>query len=55
VDVRFCPVCGALLGPAAFVQEFWAADNRLFLCWCAACGATTTVALGALVGREPEH
>jgi hypothetical protein len=55
MDVGFCPGCGAELGGAAFVQEFWSGADRHFLCWCAGCGRTYTVIIGALVGTEPEH
>ena len=55
--MRFCPVCGAdLHAGLSFVQEFWVADERDFLGWCAACGAMTTVVVApAVVGHEPEH
>jgi hypothetical protein len=53
--VSYCPGCGAALGEAAFVQEFWSGADRHFLCWCAACELMCTVVIGALVGTEPEH
>jgi hypothetical protein len=57
VTVGFCPGCGAALGAdAAFVQEFWAGEDRNFLCWCPGCGLMCTVVIGArLVSHEPEH
>lgn len=54
--VRFCPVCGAGLEEPAFVQEYWVADDRQFLCWCPGCGTMSTVVLAAhVVSHEPEH
>ena len=55
--MTFCPGCGAsLAGDAAFVQEFWAGEDRNFLCWCARCGLMCTVVIGArLVSHEPSH
>jgi len=55
--VSFCPGCGARLdAPASFVQEFWAQDDRNFLCWCAGCGLMCTVVVSPrLMGHEPEH
>jgi hypothetical protein len=53
--VSFCPGCGAPLAEASFLQEYWVAQDRHILCWCAACDLTCTVVLGALVGTEPEH
>ncbi|MGD9526501.1 hypothetical protein [Pseudonocardia sp.] len=52
VTVRFCPACAA---EATFVQEYWVARDRHLVLWCASCGLTCTVVLGALVGTEPEH
>lgn len=53
MGVSFCPGCGV---PPEFVQEFWVASDRHFLCWCAACGMLSTVVLAAqLVSHEPEH
>lgn len=53
VVVGHCPGCGAEL---AFVQEFWAADDRHFLCWCAGCELMCTVVVSPqLVATEPEH
>jgi hypothetical protein len=55
--VTHCPGCGASLdNGAAFVQEFWAGDDRNFLCWCPGCGLLCTVVISArLVSYEPEH
>jgi hypothetical protein len=56
VGVSFCPVCGAGLDEPAFVQEYWVADDRQFLCWCHGCGTMSTVVLAAhVVSHEPEH
>ncbi len=55
MGVTFCPGCGAALGGAAFVQEFWSGEDRHFLCWCDGCSLMCTVIIGALVGTEPEH
>jgi hypothetical protein len=33
---RFCPMCGASLD-GGLVSESWAADQRIFLTWCAGC------------------
>ena len=33
---RFCPMCGASL-EGGLVSESWAADQRVFFTWCAAC------------------
>jgi hypothetical protein len=56
VGVNHCAVCGATLDDAGFVQEYWVGDDRQFLCWCAACGAMSTVVLtAAVVSHEPEH
>ncbi|RZT87073.1 hypothetical protein EV383_3980 [Pseudonocardia sediminis] len=54
--VGFCPGCGTPLGDAGLVQEFWVADDRHFLCWCASCSLLSTVVLpAALISHEPEH
>jgi hypothetical protein len=55
--IGHCPGCGAGLGgSAAFVQEFWAGDDRNFLCWCPACHLMCTVVVSdRLVSHEPEH
>lgn len=55
MEIGFCPGCGAQLAEASFLQEYWVAQDRHILCWCAACGLTCTVVLGALVGTEPKH
>ena len=51
-EVKYCPACAA---EATFVQEYWVASDRHVVLWCAGCGLTCTVVLGALVGTEPEH
>jgi hypothetical protein len=51
--VRFCPGCGR--PEPDFVQEYWVADARHLVCWCAGCGLMCTVVLGSMVGTEPEH
>jgi hypothetical protein len=55
--VTHCPGCGTKLGgQAAFVQEFWAAADRNFLCWCPSCRLMCTVVIGdRLVSHEPWH
>ncbi len=50
--IKYCPACGA---EPEFVQEYWVAADRHIVCWCAACDLMCTVALGALVGTEPDH
>jgi hypothetical protein len=41
---RHCPRCGsAIAGPAGLVVEYWAADDRVFYCWCGSCDWTGTV------------
>ena len=55
--MNFCPVCGAdLRDGASFVQEFWVAQERDFLGWCASCTTMSSVVLApTVVGHEPEH
>jgi hypothetical protein len=55
--VRCCPQCGlALDGPRGFIQEYWEASHRHFLCWCPACDLTTTVTLAERIeGHEVEE
>jgi hypothetical protein len=61
VSVAFCPGCGAgLRSGAGLVQEFWAGEDRDFLCWCPSCGLMCTVVLSARLvshelSHEPEH
>jgi hypothetical protein len=41
---RHCPRCGAAItGPNGLVVEYWAADDRIFYCWCRSCDWTGTV------------
>jgi hypothetical protein len=52
---RFCPMCGASLD-RGLTSESWAADERIFLTWCAACEWTgNIVRFGRATGFEPEH
>jgi hypothetical protein len=62
---RFCPRCGAALtgpngadsGQAGIAVEYWAAEDRIYYCWCARCrwaGEIITSGDG-VVGHEPEH
>ena len=41
---RHCPRCGAAItGPNGLVVEYWAAEDRVFYCWCRSCDWTGTV------------
>jgi hypothetical protein len=41
---RHCPRCGAAIaGPGGLVVEYWAAEDRVFYCWCRSCDWTGTV------------
>ena len=41
---RHCPRCGATIaGPGGLVVEWWAAEDRVFYCWCRSCDWTGTV------------
>lgn len=52
---RFCPMCGASLD-RGLTSESWAADERIFLTWCAACSWTgNIVRFARATGFEPEH
>lgn len=56
-EVRFCPVCGdGLDNPQGFVVEYWKAEDRMFLCWCARCFELSSVCLPQrVIAYEPEH
>ncbi len=52
---RFCPMCGASLD-GGLVSESWAADQRIFLTWCAGCSWLGDVVRYDEVSiDEPEH
>lgn len=55
--VRYCPSCGYdLQDPQGFLQEYWVAEDRNFLCWCPACSLLCTVtAPKRITSHEPEH
>lgn len=57
---RFCPACASPLARAAggdgLATEYWVAADRVFVCFCAACGWAGDVVLSArVVGHEAEH
>lgn len=57
---RHCPRCAAALagadGVSGLTVEYWAVDDRVFHCWCAACGwVGDIVPTTRMVGHEPEH
>ena len=57
---RFCPACAAALsladGGHGLATEYWVAGDRIFVCYCGACGWYGDVVLAdRVVGHEPEH
>lgn len=57
---RFCPGCAAPLsltdGGQGIVTEYWTGADRVFVCFCGACGWSGDVVLAArVIGHEPEH
>ncbi len=53
----FCPRCGAGLTEAddGLVVEYWTADERVFHCWCRACGWSGDVRhVVRMIGHEAE-
>ena len=55
--VAWCPVCGRdLRDERGFVQEYWSAEERNFLCWCPQCSSQCTVTVSdRVILSEPEH
>ena len=56
---RHCPGCGALFavadGGQGIATEYWAATDRVFVCFCGACGWAGDIVLSSrVVGHEPE-
>lgn len=57
---RHCPACAAPLSPVhggdGITVEYWSGADRVFVCWCGACGWSGDVVLTArVVGHEAEH
>lgn len=57
---RFCPGCAAPLaltdGGHGIATEYWVAEDRVFVCFCGACGWSGDIVLTArVVGHEPPH
>ncbi len=52
---QFCPMCGTSLA-AGITTEYWTADERVFLTWCATCRWTgNVVRFDRATIYEPEH
>jgi hypothetical protein len=54
---RYCPACAAALGLAeggqGLVTEYWTGRDRVFVCFCGACGWSGDIVLAArVVGHE---
>jgi len=53
---KFCPMCGASLGEDGITTEYWTADCRNFMTWCASCHwFGEVVRFGMVVITEAEH
>jgi hypothetical protein len=57
---KFCPACASPLaiadGGAGLATEYWVAADRVFVCFCGACGWSGDIVLSArVVGHEAEH
>lgn len=58
---RFCPGCAEPLAAKegsgrGITVEYWSGRDRIFVCFCGACGWTGDVVLSErVVGHEPEH
>lgn len=52
---RFCPMCGQSLD-RGLTSEWWSADDRVFLTWCAHCSWTGNIIRFTVAYiEEPEH
>jgi len=54
---RYCPACAAALaladGGSGLVTEYWTGQDRVFVCYCGACGWSGDIVLAARVtGHE---
>ena len=54
---RYCPGCAAALalasGGQGLVTEYWTGQDRVFVCYCGACGWSGDIVLAArVVGHE---
>ena len=54
---RYCPGCAAALsladGGQGLVTEYWTGQDRVFVCFCGACGWSGDIVLAArVVGHE---
>jgi hypothetical protein len=57
---RYCPACAAALslthGGQGLVTEYWTGQDRVFVCFCGACGWSGDIVLAArVVGHEAAH
>ena len=57
---RFCPSCAASLalaeGGRGLATEYWSGHDRVFVCYCAACGWSGDIVLTErVVGHEAEE
>ena len=54
---RFCPRCGGAFDRAGIAVEYWAAENRVYYCWCSHCRWTGEIIASGegVIGHEPEH
>lgn len=57
---KFCPGCAAALsltdGGRGIATEYWVAADRVFVCFCGACGWSGDIVLAErVVGHEAEH
>ncbi len=55
---RFCPSCAQPMAVEGrgIATEYWAAEDRVFVCWCGACGWRGDIVLSdQIVVFEPEH